>query len=404
MHSLARPVGAMRPTFPAVCPSVQASMTTGRPPGAHGVVAGGVYRRQAREVSFAERSNTLLSKKRFWHARDLPQAPKVSLVFWSNPLAGGADVVVGAATYGGRRGDVSHHPRGLYEDLAEALGPFDVDALQGPSASFAAGQWIGRAAGEIWRSGRPDLQWVYLPGVDFELVRGGLSAGSVSEALGALDGLVERLAAVVRQDGGEVVIVSDGGYVDVCRASSPNVRLREAGLLAVRHGEQGEVMDLHNSRAFAMVDHQFAHLYCLDQRAEDEAAEALGTLDGVEAVLSRDEAFCEGLGHDRAGERVLVAEADAWFAYRWWPEGHEAPAVAGRCGAEGKCGYDPCELLPGADGGGVDCDESHVRASRGRVDMEPADGCVLGATCGLEAGEDLCVTDLPAVLQRLMFA
>ncbi len=404
MHSLAHPVGAMRPTFPAVCPSVQASMTTGRAPGAHGVVGGGVYRRQAQEVSFAERSNTLLSKKRFWHARDLPGAPKVSLVFWSNPLAGGADVVVGAATYGCYCGGVSHHPLGLYEDLAEALGPFDVDSLHGPSASFAAGQWIGRAAEEVWRSGRPDLQWVYLPGVDFELVRGGLSAGSVLEAMIALDGLAERLAAVVRQDGGEVVIVSDGGYVDVCRAASPNIRLREAGLLTVRQGEQGEMTDLHNSRAFAMVDHQFAHVYCLDQRAEDEAAEVLGALDGVDAVLSCDEAFCEGLGHDRAGERVLVADADAWFAYRWWPDGHEAAAVAGRFDAEGKCGYDPCELLPGGDDGGFDCDESHVRASRGRVDIEPADGCVLGATCDLEAGGGLCVTDLPGVLQRLMFA
>lgn len=388
ISSLATAPRAMRPTLPAVPASVQASMTTGRDPGAHGVVAGGVFRRESRELSFAEHSNTLLSKKRFWHARDLPAQPNVALVFWSNPLAGGGDIVLGASTYGCPCAGVSCDPVGLDEEVAGRCGEFDGAAFAGPRASFAVSGWIACAAGEIWKSHKPDLQWVYLPGIDFELVRGGLSAPEVAEAVGALDGFVGRLAETVRADGGQVVVVSDGGYVDVSRAVFPNVRLRDAGLLATIESDEGVSADPANSRAFAMVDHQFAHLYCVDERAADEGADALADLDGIETILPRQEAFCEGLGHDRAGERVMIAEADAWFAHRCRTD-RPSPAA---------CGYDPCELLAGGD-------ESRIRASRGRTDTSPEDACVLAATCPLELPGDrgLRVTDLPKVVRGMMF-
>jgi len=222
--------GAMRPTVPAVTASVQASMTTGRRPGEHGVVAGGVFRRQSKDLSLAERSNTLLSKKRFWHARDLPQRPTVALVFWSNPLAGGGDIVLGASTYACCGDAVSHHPVGLCDRLAETCGAFDCDSISGPTASWRCSEWIARAAGEIWRSDRPDLMWVYLPGVDFELVRGGVAdnTASADEALRSVDQWSNRLANIVCDDGGEVVVVSDGGYSDVTLAVCPNLALRDA--------------------------------------------------------------------------------------------------------------------------------------------------------------------------------
>ena len=42
----------MEATFPALAASVQASMTTGAEPGEHGIVAGGLFRRESRTVSF----------------------------------------------------------------------------------------------------------------------------------------------------------------------------------------------------------------------------------------------------------------------------------------------------------------------------------------------------------------
>jgi len=396
--------GFMRPTLPAVTASVQASMTTGRYPGEHGVVAGGVFRRQSRSYSFAERSNTLLSKKRFWHARDLPGNLTVALAFWSNPLAGGGDIVLGAATYSCDHGEVSNQPAGLYQQIAEKCGEFDCHTLTGPRRSHKAASWIAQAATEIWRSCTPDLMWVYLPGVDFELVRGSVDDNpSAQEALAEVDARAHELAEVVCGDGGEAVVVSDGGYSNVKQAACPNVRLKDAGLLVTRDTDQGERIDLDASRAMALVDHQFAHLYCVDERAADEAVSAVADLEGVDAVLPRSEVFHCGLGHDRAGERVMIARPDAWFAYRWWGAGAEPPAWAYQVASDRKCGYDPCELFAGGQADSIDPDESAVRASRGRSDVPQSDCCFLASTCPLPAPDEMCVTDLPGVLRQVMF-
>ena len=380
--------GAMRPTLPAVAASVQASMTTGRDPGQHGVVAGGVFRRQSKHLSLAERSNTLLSKKRFWHARDLPASPAVALVFWSNPLAGGGDIVLGASTYACCCGKVSHQPAGLYDRLTETCGAFDCDSISGPTASWRGAEWIATAAGEIWRSDRPDLMWVYLPGVDFELVRGGVvdNTASAGEALGAVDKWAQQLASVVCGDGGEVVVVSDGGYSDVSLTACPNLALRDAGLLSVKETPDGMEVDIEASDAIALVDHQFAHLYCVDEAAADRAAAALADMEGIDAILPRSEVFCPGLGHDRAGERVAIAQPGAWFAPRWRRSDEAGPRPA--------LGYDPS---------GIGVDESAVRASRGRGDISLEDSCFLAATCQLPAPREMCVTDLPGVLRKVMF-
>ena len=384
--------GAMRPTLPAVAASVQASMTTGCEPGRHGVVAGGVFRRQSKHLSLAERSNTLLSKKRFWHGRDLPASPTVALVFWSNPLAGGGDIVLGASTYACHCGTIPTQPAGLYDRLAETCGAFDCDSISGPTASWRCAEWIATAAGEIWRSDRPDLMWVYLPGVDFELVRGGVidNTASAGEALVAVDQWASRLADAVCGDGGEVVVVSDGGYSDVSLAACPNLALRDAGLLAVRETPDGMEVDIEASDAIALVDHQFAHLYCVDEAAADRAAGALADMEGVDAILPRNEVFCSGLGHDRAGERVAVARPDAWFAPRW----RRGDEERGGDGGPAALGYDPS---------GVGVNESAVRASRGRGDVSLEDSCFLAATCQLPAPREMCVTDLPDVLKKVMF-
>ena len=380
--------GGMRPTLPAIAASVQASMTTGREPGQHGVVAGGVFRRQSKDLSFAERSNTLLSKKRFWHARDLPATPSVALVFWSNPLAGGGDIVLGAGTYACCGGRVSHQPAGLYDRLAETCGAFDCDSLSGSTASWRGAEWIASAAAEIWRSDRPDLMWVCLPGVDFELVRGGVvdNTASAGDALVAVDQWASQLANIVCGDGGEVVVVSDGGYSDVTLAACPNLALRDAGFLRVKETPDGTRVDIEASDAIALVDHQFAHLYCVDESAADRASDALAGLDGIDAILPRSEVFCSGLGHDRAGERVAVARGDAWFAPRWQRGDEDGPSAA--------LGWDPSAL-------GVN--ESAVRASRGRGDVSLEDSCFLAATCRLPAPQEMCVTDLPDVLKKVMF-
>jgi len=392
---------AMKPTNPALRASVQASMTTGQPPGRHGVLGGGLFRRQAHSVGLDERSNTLLTEKRFWHERSLEPRPNSALVFWTHPLAGGADLVLGAATYGCRCGKVASTPVGLYEEVIDAVGELDLSTLQGPGASWRSAEWIAAAAGEIWQARTPDLMCVNLPGVDFELIRHGVDADQVQLALRQVARSARTLIDRIKDTGGEVLLTSDGGYVNVSAVAHPNLRLKEADLLVTKRTECGEVIDIEASRAFALVDHQVAHLYC-DEKDVDLAAAAVASDEAVDQLVSRDEMFDVGLGHDRAGERIALARPGAWMSYRWWTADQETPACAlfSDCGHKG--GFDPCEFLPAEKGEGMDLDESHVRASRGLVGEDHGDWCVLGSTAEIEHGTPPSAVDVAAIARALL--
>jgi predicted AlkP superfamily pyrophosphatase or phosphodiesterase len=389
----------MKATFPAVSASVMASMTTGVGPGVHGVIAGGIFRRQCQALSLDERSNTLLNKKRFWHGIDRPR-PKVSLLFWANPLAGAADCVIGSFAYGPSSEMISDTPLGLYADLCRKIGPFEPADVRGPAASWRASRWIAPAASILWRTQRPDLQWVYLPGINFQAIRDGVGSDAVLEVARAVDGLVKTLAESVLADGGQVIVTTDGGYVDVSRFAQPNLLLRRAGLLKTTTTDAGEVIDYETSPAMVMVDHQVGHLYCRDAAAAEEAAAVLAADPAIAAVVPREELFAEGLGRDRSGERIVLARPDAWLAYRWWEEGAAAPTFAAQSDAAGKCGYDPCELFAGRSAGTIDLRLSNIRASRGLVTLPAEDQCTLAASCGLDVPSDLNVTHLPQVVRK----
>lgn len=392
----------MKATFPAVSASVMASMTTGVSPGVHGVIAGGIFRRQCKALSLDERSNTLLNKKRFWHSREFPRRPKVSLLFWANPLAGAADCVIGSFAYGPSSEMIADTPLGLYGQISAEIGPFEPSDVRGPAASWRASQWIAPAAQILWRTQKPDLQWVYLPGINFQAIRDGVDSDSVREVLVAMDGLARALAQDVLASGGEVIVTSDGGYVDVSRVAVPNVLLRRAGLLAAKAGDLGEVIDFEASRAMVMVDHQVGHLYCRDAAAAAEAAAVLSQDSAIAAIVPREELFEQGLGRYRSGERIVLAAPDAWLAYRWWEEAASPPAFAAQADAAGKGGYDPCELFAGPAPGTIDLRLGNIRASRGLVPAPGGDPCVLAASTDLPAPDDLNVMHLPQMVRWVM--
>jgi len=377
------------PTFPAVPASVMASLTTGVDPGVHGVVAGGVYCRQRRRLSLQEHSNTLLTKKRFWQSLHLPDPMKVAMLFWANPLAGGAQVALGDFTYA--PGEVPELPPDLHRQLVQQVGPSQLELLHGPHASWTVSEWIAAAAWRVWQHHAPDLMLVRLPGVDFELERHGLGSPNVLAALRELDRIARHLAMSVQGDGGQSVVLSDGAYTTVQRSAAPNLLLRRAGLLTVRQTPGGEEVDMDNSRAFAMIDHQVAHIYC-DEAVAREAADIVARDTAVAGVFSRDEMFAPGMGHDRAGERVVLAAPDAWLDYRWWEVTQPPRQIAS------KCGYDPCELLD-AWPRNVDA----IQASLGLVQgIEDSDRPILAASFELPQQRYLA-TDLPELLRSRIF-
>ncbi len=121
--------------------------------------------------------------------------------------------------------------------------------------------------------------------------------------------------------------------------------LRRAGLLEVHTQDGMEYLDPMASRAFAVADHQLAHVYV--RRPEDLEATraALAELPGIEQLLDDEGKKAHHLDHPRSGELVAVAEKDAWFTYYYWLDDARAPDFAQLVEIHRKPGYDPVELF-----------------------------------------------------------
>jgi hypothetical protein len=124
-----------------------------------------------------------------------------------------------------------------------------------------------------------------------------------------------------------------------------NRALRRTGLLSARLGPFGEMLDTFASRAFAVCDHQLAHVYVNDAADLPRVRDLLAALPGVALVAAGAERAELGLDHPRAGDLVALARPDAWFAYPYWLDDRLAPDFARTVNIHAKPGYDPCELF-----------------------------------------------------------
>ena len=152
-------------------------------------------------------------------------------------------------------------PEGLTDRLERELGKFPFHTFWGPSAGLPCTQWISRAAAEVFDRERPELTLVYLPHLDYDPQRFGPGGCDMARLVGELDAACAPLLDIARSAGARVWVVSEYGHCDVNRAVLLNRVLREAGMLSVRPGPFGEVLDTFASRAFAVCDHQLAHVY-----------------------------------------------------------------------------------------------------------------------------------------------
>jgi predicted AlkP superfamily pyrophosphatase or phosphodiesterase len=139
--------------------------------------------------------------------------------------------------------------------------------------------------------------------------------------------------------------VSEYGHCDVSRPVLLNRVLREAGLLTVRPGPFGETLDTFASQAFAVCDHQVAHVYVRQPQDRDRVRELLVQQPGVALIFAGVHRREIGLNHPRSGELVALARPDAWFAYPFWLDDRMAPDFARTVDIHRKPGYDPCELF-----------------------------------------------------------
>jgi hypothetical protein len=115
--------------------------------------------------------------------------------------------------------------------------------------------------------------------------------------------------------------------------------------LRVREELGLEQLDPGASAAFAVSDHQVAHVYVKDSARIADVRAVLEKLPGVETVLDAEGKRAVGLDHPRAGELVLLSAADRWFSYYFWQDDARAPDYARTVDIHAKPGYDPVELF-----------------------------------------------------------
>jgi predicted AlkP superfamily pyrophosphatase or phosphodiesterase len=349
--------GWLRPlseVVPAVTCTAQASLLTGKMPCEHGIVGNGWLWRDTGEVRFWQQSNRLIEAEPLYHTARLRAAEQghsfrcAKVFWWFNQ---GADVAISVTPkpYYGADGNkvfgIYGTPEGLTDRLERELGPFPFHTFWGPMAGLPCTQWIARCAADVLRQENPDLTLVYLPHLDYDPQRFGPARCDMSRLVHELDDATGPLLDAATSAGARVWIVSEYGHVQVRRAVLPNRALRQGGLLTVRQGPFGETLDTFTSRAFAVCDHQLAHVYVQDLADLERARELLADLPGVARVLQGEERDEVHLAHSRAGELVALAQPDAWFAYPFWLDDHRAPDYARTVDIHRKPGYDPCELF-----------------------------------------------------------
>jgi len=339
----------IRGITPALTCSVQSTYLTGKLPDEHGIVGNGWYFRDLGEVLFWRQSNRLVQGEKLWHEakRRDPAFTCANTFWWYNMVTDADYAVTPRPLYcadGRKLPDCYSIPAELRPRFNADFGQFPLFQFWGPATSIVSSQWIGRAAIALEEQYRPTLQLVYLPHLDYCLQRVG-PEGDIASDLSEIDALCGKLLDYFRGRGCQVVVLSEYGITQVRRPVHPNRALREAGLLSLKVDLGREYLDPGASRAFAVADHQVAHIYVRDRRDIPVVREIFAKLPGVEQVLAGEGKRGIGLDHERSGELVLITEASSWFTYYWWLDDAKAPDFARTVNIHAKPGYDPCELF-----------------------------------------------------------
>ncbi len=343
-----------REVLPAITCTAQATLLTGTTPDHHGIVANGWLFRDTNEVRFWLQSNRLIEAEPLYVTAKRRAAARgrevtiAKLFWWFNQGAAVDWSVTPKPHYGidGRKAfDISTSPLELRDSLVKQLGPFPFQAFWGPLASLRSTQWIAAAATLTLVDQRPDLSLVYLPHLDYDPQRFGPSGCNMPKLVRELDDAAAPLLDAAKAIGARVWVVSEYGHCDVTTPVYLNRALRTAGLLSVRPGPFREQLDLYGSRAFAVCDHQLAHVYVRDDKDVPRVVETLNQLPGIDRVLAGDQRDEIHLRHARSGEIIALAKPDAWFAYPFWFDDEQAPDYARCVAIHSKPGYDPCELF-----------------------------------------------------------
>ncbi|HHV20946.1 MAG TPA: alkaline phosphatase family protein [Propionibacterium sp.] len=352
LSALARTGVQMRldTVLPAVTCSVQSTMLTGRMPAEHGIVGNGWYFRDLGEVFLWRQHNALVQGPKVWDtARTELGSFSVANICWWYAMGMDVDITVTPRPVyhadGRKSPDCYTRPPMLHDELTRELGTFPLFQYWGAGASIKSSQWIAAATKRMIEQHAHDLVMAYLPHLDYDLQRFGPDSPQAAKAAAELDVVIGELLDCAAEHGMVVLAVSEYGIAEADQPVDINRLLRRAGLLEVYNSGGHELLDPWTSRAFAVADHQVAHVYVRDASDRSRVAAMLAELPGVDEVLDRAAQERYGLHHERSGDLVAIAEPGAWFTYYYWLDDAVAPDFARGVEIHKKPGYDPAELF-----------------------------------------------------------
>lgn len=340
----------IQPMLPAVTTAVQSTYVTGKWPSEHGIVGNGWYDKEDCEIKFWKQSNKLVQAEKIWErAKKIDPSFTSSKMFWWYNMYADADYsVTPRPNYladGRKMPDCYSHPASLRDELQQSLGQFPLFKFWGPGADITSTQWIADASVFTDKKYDPTLTLIYLPHLDYCLQKFADDFSKISQELQEVDAVVKQLVTYYESKGAKIILLSEYGITPANKPIHINRLLRKQDMLAIRVERGLELLDAGASRAFAVSDHQVAHIYCNDPAVLPTIKTLAESIPGVQLVLDKEQQQQYHMHHPRSGDLVLMAAPDHWFTYYFWLDDALAPDYARVVDIHKKPGYDPVELF-----------------------------------------------------------
>jgi predicted AlkP superfamily pyrophosphatase or phosphodiesterase len=345
---------AIKPVLPAVTCSSQSAYLTGKWPKDNGIVGNGWYFKDECEIKFWRQSNHLVQSPKVWDAlkAENPNFTCANMFWWYNMYSSVDYAVTPRPLYpsdGRKLPDIHSQPMALRDRLQKELGQFPLFSFWGPNANITSSQWIADASLKVDEWYDPTLTLIYLPHLDYALQKFGIDFDKISPSLNEIDALCKQVITYYEGKGAEVLLLSEYGITSVNQPVHINRALRKAGYIQVKDELGLETLDAGTCGAFAVADHQLAHVYVKEAEEIPKVKDLLLALTGVEKVLDKQEQEAYQLNHDRSGDLVVVADKNSWFTYYYWLDDKVAPDYARTVDIHRKPGYDPVEMFANPD-------------------------------------------------------
>jgi predicted AlkP superfamily pyrophosphatase or phosphodiesterase len=367
--------GYLKPVFPAVTSTVQASILSGKYPNQHGIISNGLYDRENFQALFWEQSSKLVQTERIWDIlKKKNNNIQTSVLFWQNTMFANSEFVITPRPIHLENGDMDmwcySRPPGYYEEVSQSIGEFDLYSYWGPFASFKSTEWISKSVEFTMEKHTPNLLYAYFPQLDYPSQKFGKNSNQVKDDLKKIDVVVNSIIEKIKKLGiiedTEFILFSEYGFNDVDEGISINKILREKGLLVTRTIKNKEYIDFEYSKAFAIVDHQIANIYLNKPEDKTNVKKVLESIPNIERICDDKEKQNLKIDHSRSGDLIAISNKDKWFSYYWWNDDDKAPTFAKTVDIHRKPGYDPLELLVNPQTKSIPFETSLIKGSHGR--------------------------------------